>query len=68
MAEELQIEIAPDGKVTVRTKGIKGPACMDLADIFVQLLGTEDVRTKTSEYYESQTAAKRSVQQKQQRS
>jgi len=58
MAEELEIAIAPDGKVTVRTKGIKGPACMDLADIFVQLLGVEETREKTSEYNETATEVK----------
>ena len=68
MAAELEIEIAPDGKVTVRTKGIKGPACMDLADAFVQLLGTEQTREKTNEYYETQTEVQRHVRQKQQRS
>ena len=67
MAEELEIEISADGKVTVRTNGIKGPACMDLADAFVQLLGVEEERIKTSEYYESQTTTQQNVQQKQQR-
>jgi hypothetical protein len=68
MAEELEIEIAPDGKVTVRTKGVKGPACMDLADAFVQLLGVEESRAKTSEYYESGTEVQRHLHQRQHRS
>lgn len=68
MAEELEIEIAPDGKVTVRTKGVKGPACMDLADAFVQLLGVENTREKTGEYYEAENTVQRDIHRKQQRS
>jgi hypothetical protein len=50
--EELEIEIDPTGKVTVRTKGIKGEACLDYADLFAQLLGREESRQLTHEYYE----------------
>jgi len=39
--EEYEIEIDPNGKVTVRTKGIKGPHCLDLADMFVEIIGKE---------------------------
>ena len=35
--EELEIEISPDGKVTVRTKGIKGPRCVDVAEAIVKV-------------------------------
>jgi len=51
--EELEIEIDPSGKVTVRTKGIKGPACMDYADLMAQIIGREESRETTSEFYES---------------
>jgi hypothetical protein len=50
--EELEIEIDPAGKITVRTKGIKGEACLDYADLFVHLLGREESRQLTHEYYE----------------
>lgn len=50
--EELQIEIAPDGRVTMRTQGIKGPACMDWADLLAQIVGREEFREKTPEFYE----------------
>jgi hypothetical protein len=50
--EELEIEIASDGKVTIRTKGIKGEACLDYTDLFVQLLGREESRQLTHEYHE----------------
>ena len=35
--EEIEITIGPSGKVTVRTIGIKGPACLDYADLFAQM-------------------------------
>lgn len=50
--EELEIEISPDGKVTVRTIGIKGPRCLDVADMLAQIVGHEVERELTSEYYE----------------
>ena len=51
--EELEIEISPDGKVTVHTKGIKGARCLDVAEIIARVVGREDSRRMTSEYYES---------------
>jgi hypothetical protein len=51
--EELEIEIAADGKVTVRTKGIKGPACMEYADLMARIVGREETRETTAEFYES---------------
>lgn len=59
--EELEIEISPDGKVTVTTKGIKGPACMDYADLFAQILGREESREKTAEYYQTAETIVRNV-------
>jgi hypothetical protein len=50
--EELEIEIDASGKVTIRTKGIKGEACLDYTDLFVQLLGREESRQLTHEYHE----------------
>jgi len=52
--EELEIEIAPDGKVTVRTIGIKGPRCLDVAEALAQIIGVEEQREMTSEYYEAE--------------
>lgn len=51
--EELEIEIDPSGKVTMRTKGVKGPVCMEYADLMAQIVGREESREKTPEYYES---------------
>ena len=39
--EELEIEIGPDGKVTVRTIGIKGPHCLDVAEAVARIVGQE---------------------------
>jgi hypothetical protein len=52
--EEIEIEINREGKVTVRTIGIKGPQCLDAAEQFAQILGREESRQLTQEYYESQ--------------
>jgi hypothetical protein len=51
--EELEIEISPSGKVTARTIGIKGPRCLDLAELLARIVGREESRELTSEYYEA---------------
>jgi hypothetical protein len=51
--EEIEIEIAADGIVTVRTIGIKGPRCIDAAEAIAQLIGREESRRLTEEYYET---------------
>lgn len=60
--EELEIEIAPDGKVTVHTKGIKGARCLDVAEIIARVVGREDSRRLTSEYYESPVEVQDQIQ------
>lgn len=57
--EELEIEISPAGKVTARTKGIKGPACMDWADLLARIIGREESRQKTPEFYEAEVQSQR---------
>jgi hypothetical protein len=51
--EEIEIEISPTGKVTVRTKGIKGKKCLDVAESLVQLIGRLEDQQLTAEYYET---------------
>jgi hypothetical protein len=51
--EEIEIEIGADGKVVVRTHGIKGPRCIDVAQAIAQLIGREESRRLTDEYYEA---------------
>jgi len=65
--EELEIEISPEGKVTMRTHGIKGPVCMDYADLVAQIIGREESRQKTSEYYEIPNHARAHIDVKQRR-
>jgi hypothetical protein len=50
--EEIEIEISPQGKVTLRTKGIKGARCLDVAEVFARIIGHEESRQLTSEFYE----------------
>ena len=51
--EEIEIEIGADGKVVVRTLGIKGPRCLDVALAIAQIVGREESRRLTDEYYEA---------------
>lgn len=66
--EEIEIAISPDGKVTVRTIGIKGPRCLDVAEMLAQLVGREESRQMTSEYHETQAATDRHLETRQRRS
>ena len=65
--EEFEIEISPQGKVTFRTKGIKGPRCLDYAEIFSKIIGQEESRQLTSEYYEQSVEVQQHDQIKQRR-
>ena len=51
--EELEIEIDASGKVTMRTKGVKGQTCMEYADLIAWIVGREESREKTNEYFET---------------
>lgn len=51
--EELEIEISPEGKVTVRTIGIKGPRCLEVAEMLARIIGREEQRELTAEYHEA---------------
>jgi Protein of unknown function (DUF2997) len=68
MAEEIEITIDPSGKVTARTKGMKGAQCMEWADLLVQIVGNEVSRQKTGEFYEQDENAVRRQEIKQGRS
>lgn len=52
--EELEIEISPSGKVTVRTIGIKGARCVDVGEMVARIVGQIETRELTSEYYEAE--------------
>ena len=51
--EEIEIEIGADGKVVVRTIGIKGPRCVDIAEAIAQIVGRVESMQKTDEYFEA---------------
>ena len=65
--EEIEITIDPSGKVTMRTIGIKGPACLDYAELLARIVGREESRELTSEYYEAGSSVQRKIEVKQRR-
>jgi hypothetical protein len=65
--EELEIEISPSGKVTARTIGIKGPRCLDVAELLARIVGREESRELTSEYYEASEQVQEHIDVKQRR-
>jgi len=56
--EEFEIEIRPNGEVSIKTIGIKGTACVDAAKQFLTMLrGKEIESTRTAEFYEMETSS-----------
>jgi hypothetical protein len=66
--EEIEIEIGADGKVVVRTIGIKGPRCVDVAEAIAQIIGREESRQLTDEYHEASIQSHSQIEQKVRRS
>ncbi|MEE8575364.1 MAG: DUF2997 domain-containing protein, partial [Thermodesulfobacteriota bacterium] len=52
------IKIAKDGKLSVEIKGASGEKCMKLADLLGDIVGREESRELTSEYYGPGTEVK----------
>lgn len=51
--QDIEITIAPDGKVSFTVKGVKGASCVDETRFLEEALGGGVLdREKTSEYYE----------------
>jgi hypothetical protein len=48
---EFEITIGKDGKVNVRVKGVSGKKCLELTDMLRDIVGREESRELTSEYY-----------------
>ncbi len=61
---ELEIEITPGGEIKVHVKGVKGPACMEYAELLEEILGVSGTRERTSEYYETPAGVEIHVEQK----
>lgn len=57
--EEIEIEISPTGKVTVRTIGIKGKRCLDVAEKIAEIIGRTEETELTAEYYEEEQQVQR---------
>ena len=54
--EEFEIEIRPNGEVSITTIGIKGVGCVEAAKQFLTMVhGKEIETTRTSEYYEMES-------------
>jgi len=62
--EQIEIEISAEGKVVVRTLGIKGPRCLDVAESIAQIVGRVESRELTEEYHEAGIQAYSHVDQK----
>ncbi len=60
---EIEIRIAPNGKVKVHVKGVKGKGCLEYAKWLTKVLGRVENQQLTSEYYEPETKTKINLQQ-----
>ncbi|CAG1004118.1 hypothetical protein PHYC_03116 [Phycisphaerales bacterium] len=50
-APQFDIRIDKAGKLTVKVSGVSGEECMRLSDMLAEIVGREDSREKTSEFY-----------------
>ena len=50
-APEFDITIGRDGKVKVKVRGVSGAKCIELTEMLRQIVGKEESRELTSEYY-----------------
>jgi hypothetical protein len=64
---ELEIEITRDGKVRVKTSGVKGKSCLEYIKLVEQIVGRQMSQELTAEFYEpdSQVRIDQSQQQQQ---
>jgi hypothetical protein len=51
----IEVIVAPDGKVTVQTKGFAGNACKAASESLEKALGLKQSEKLTAEYYSQQT-------------
>lgn len=49
---EFDIRISRTGQVTVEVSGAKGPRCLKYADLIKEIVGREESRQLTAEYYQ----------------
>ena len=55
---EFDITISNKGKLKVHIKGVKGNRCIELADLIRDIVGKEDSRELTADYYEMDGAVR----------
>ena len=63
---EFELEIRPDGQVKVLVKGVSGQTCMNYADLLAEIIGREESRERTAEYYEQDRSVRINAQQRRQ--
>lgn len=51
MAHEFDISIGKDGQVKVKVHGSSGEECMKLSDMIRDIIGREESRERTSEFF-----------------
>lgn len=51
---EFDITIDSNGKMTVHIQGVPGKGCLDFANLLKELVGPEESRRLTSDYYKSE--------------
>ena len=49
---ELEIEIGKDGKVRVKTSGVKGKSCLAYLKLVERIVGRQTAQELTAEFYE----------------
>lgn len=54
MKQVIEVIVAPDGKVTVQTKGFAGTACKAASESLEQALGVKASEKLTAEFYSQQ--------------
>lgn len=55
MNQVIEVTVAPDGKVTVQTKGFAGSACKAASESLEKALGLKQSEKLTPEFYSQQT-------------
>jgi hypothetical protein len=48
---QFDITIGKDGKVAIKVHGVSGSKCLELSDMVKEIVGREESRKLTSEYY-----------------
>ncbi|MBU0552278.1 DUF2997 domain-containing protein [Myxococcota bacterium] len=60
--QEIEIQISPDGEISLHVKGLSGEACLELTQALEAQLGEVVDRQKTSEYYQQEIEATTTVE------